>query len=318
MHECPPPKATLSRWLKSYGTVEASGTYGHLLLEQRSKKPKELLDDLRDYFESAHADAREHFHSQIGISLHPDGGPTETITYPSCLPKKTIRGLFGEVMAGLVTEAYQKEFVGGHPWHVPVFLFREHGDVEAYMWQLKADPERTREVYGRHGTDFVALCSNDDGDVVRVIAGEAKWRKSLVPSAVARLFLGEKVKDKVTGEAHHDGKGIWFEINRDSPLPHGLRQMQRILERLAPDAFANTIASIDGMVLGQTPHPERTDLVVICGNGAASRGTAEPLIPFKAPPAEYEAGRNLQIVEVILADGEDLIEALYASLWGGN
>src|SRR3546814_1800506 len=81
-------------------------------------------------------------------------------------------------MAGLVTEAYQNEFVGGHLWQVPIFLFREHDDVEKYLWALRYDPERVREIYGRHGTDFVAISLNDDREVVRVIAGAAKWRRS--------------------------------------------------------------------------------------------------------------------------------------------
>src|SRR3546814_1684792 len=46
------------------------------------------------------------------------------------------------------------------------------------------------------------------------------------------------------------------------------------------------------------PPPERTDLVIICGNGAAKRERADPLIAWEQPPSEYRAGRDLQIVEV--------------------
>jgi hypothetical protein len=51
---------------------------------------------LRPYFESAHLDAREYFHAQIGISLHPDavGGPIP-VSYPNCLPSKAGRGNIG-------------------------------------------------------------------------------------------------------------------------------------------------------------------------------------------------------------------------------
>src|SRR3546814_718267 len=113
VHDCPPPKAALASWLKAYGTVEG-GNYGHLLLEQQAESDDTLLSALRPYFESAHLDAREHFHCKIGISLHPDSPATPNVTYPACLPTKALRGLFGEAMAGLVTEAYQNEFVGGH------------------------------------------------------------------------------------------------------------------------------------------------------------------------------------------------------------
>ncbi len=92
MHLQPPPKKTLKRWLSDDGTVEGGGTFGHLLLEQDGEEPKNLLDDLKAYFESAHADEREHFHDFIGISLHPDDEPSAAITYPKCLPPIAVRG----------------------------------------------------------------------------------------------------------------------------------------------------------------------------------------------------------------------------------
>lgn len=49
-----------------------------------------------------------------------------------------------------------------------------------------------------------------------MIAGEAKWRKTLTPGAVATLLHGPKVRNEATGELEHDGKGIWRELNRDT------------------------------------------------------------------------------------------------------
>src|SRR3546814_16067486 len=102
-------------------------------------------------------------------------------------------------MAGLVTEAYQDEFVGGHVWQVPIFLFREHDDVEKYLWELRYDPERVREIYGRNGTEFVAISLKDDRAVVRVIAGEAKWRKRLTASTVEAYTRCPRVRDDEKG-----------------------------------------------------------------------------------------------------------------------
>ncbi|MEN8640505.1 aminotransferase [Pseudomonas sichuanensis] len=314
MHNYPPPKEALELWLKAYGTVEDEN-YGHLLLEQLGESDAALLDALRPYFESAHLDAREYFHKKIGVSLHPDAKLRKTVTYPNCLPSKALRGLFGEVIAGLVTEAYQEEFVGGHPWQVPIFLFREHDDVEKYLWSLRYDEKRAREIYGRHGTDFVGISLDDAGEVVRVIAGEAKWRKSLTPSAVGSLLHGPKIKDEKTGKSDYSNKGIWYEVNRDSHIPHGLRQMQFLLELRDPIGHASTILSIDKAVLNLGPAPERTDLIVISGNEAARRSTGETIIPWEETPKEYKAGRDLQIVEVILKDGNTLIDKLYESLW---
>lgn len=314
MHTYPPPKEALDAWLESFPSI--AGNYGHLLLEQATKVDDDLTNALRPYFESAHFDAREHFHAQIGISLHPDAAAeAPAVSYPNCLPARTHRGLFGEVVAGLVTQAYQEEFVGGHEWRVPIFLFRQHDDVEKYLWTLRWDPARTREVYGRHGSDFIGIAMNAAGEVVRVIAGEAKWRKRLQDAVVANLLFGPKEPNDA-GELVHNGRGIWFELNRDTPIPHGLRQLQRLLEQRDPNGHAAAIVSIDRAVLGLIAPLERTNLVVIIGNAKANREPLTTVIPWEALPDEYTSPNDLQVVEVILSgDGDDLIERLYSSLW---
>lgn len=315
MHTYPPPSDALNDWLEANGTAEER--YGHLLLEQIKPIDQALIDALRPYFESAHLDAREHFHSQIAIDLHPDADSTGIhACYPDCLPTKARRGLFGEVIAGLVTEAYPDEMVGKHPWSVPIFLFRFHADVEAYLWDLRYDPSRTREVYGRFGSDFVGVRLDATGMVVRVIVGEAKWRASLTPSAVASLLHGPKdVEDPVTKSKVHNNRGIWFELNRDSPVPKGLRQLQRLLELRDPAGHAAAIVSIDEAIATDTPTLPRTNLVMIAGNAAASREKLSVLVPWEKAPVEYTAPHDLQVVELILDNGETLIDGLYSSLW---
>lgn len=70
MHTCPPPIAQLNNWLEEHSSI--NGNYGHLLLEQKCECNPSILDAMRQYFESAHLDAREYFHAAIGIDLHPD------------------------------------------------------------------------------------------------------------------------------------------------------------------------------------------------------------------------------------------------------
>ena len=314
MHTCPPPLDALEDWLTANGTVE--GQYGHLLLEQTGASDDALLDALRPYFESAHLDAREHFHEQVGLSLHPDAdGPGAGVCYPNCLPTTARRGLFGEVVAGLVTQAYQADIVGEHTWSVPIFLFRYHADVEAYLWTLARDPARERQVFGRFGSDFIGLSLDAAGAVVRVIAGEAKWRATLTASAVQTLLLGPRVKDEKTGEMKRTHRGVWYELNRDTPVPHGLRQLQRLLEHRDPDGHAAAILSIDRAIALDGPPLARTNLLLIAGNGAATREASGFLIPWDAAPAEYTASHPLQVVELILTGGEDLIDELYDKLW---
>ena len=312
MHTCPPPKDALEDWLVEYPST--NGNYGHLLLEQKVECDQPLIDVLRQYFESAHLDAREYFHAAIGIDLHPDAGEDSAhAQYPSCLPSTTRRGLFGEVMAGLVTESYN--FIGNHQWTIPVFLFRYHSDVEKYLFDLARDPARTRVVFGRFGSDFIGLSLGEDGSVIRFIAGEAKWRQKLQRSVVEELLLGEWIEN-AEGRRIRSGKGIWHEINKDTTVPHGVRQLQRLLQEYDPEGYSAAILSMDkALVLrGAKPIP-RTDLVLIAGNDVPSREKAHSLIPWKETPSEYTAGNDLQVVEVILNDGEELIDAIYDSLW---
>jgi hypothetical protein len=317
MHTYPPPTDALSQWLDSNGTVK--GRYGHLLLEQRVTAGKALVDALRPYFESAHLDARSYFHEQIGISLHPDSeGHHAEIEYPKCLPSTARRGLFGEVMAGLITEGYKHEFVGSHDWKVPVFLFRAHEAAEQYLWTLRFEPDRKRQIFGRLGSDFIGIALNPENEVIRVIVGEAKWRAKLSQSVVDALLNGPKQKNSETEESVHNGRGIWFELNRDTPIPHGLRQLQRILEATDPGGYSSTIISIDRAVLGKGPQPARTNMVLIIGNGSSKREELTCLVPSEALPSEYTASHDLQVAEVVLQDGELLIDELYSSLWQNN
>jgi hypothetical protein len=141
LHNCSPPIAELQRWLRGMATI--NGSYGHILLEQKLAPDAQLIDALRDYFESAHADAREVFHAAARIDLHPDAdAPGAHARYPGCLPPTAQKGLFGEVMAGLIVESYQ--FVGGHSWTIPVFLFRYHTQVGTYIFNLAREPARVR------------------------------------------------------------------------------------------------------------------------------------------------------------------------------
>jgi hypothetical protein len=306
----------MEAWLKSYPSVE--GNYGHLLLEQKIACSPQLVDGLRPYFESAHLDAREHFHAQIAIDLHPDADAAGAhACYPNCLPLAARHGLFGEVMAGLLTEVYQEDFVGGHTWIVPIFLFRFHADVESYLWTLARDPERERQIFGRFGSDFIGLSLDEDGEVVRLIAGEAKWRNRLTKSSVDTLMLGDYEEDEEDeeGERVRNGQGVWFEINRDTPVPHGLRQLQRLLELRAPDDYAAAILSIDRAIALNGPPLPRTNLILISGNGGRRREKRDYMIPWEECPEEYTAPHDLQVIELVLEEGSDLIEQIYSSLW---
>jgi hypothetical protein len=314
MHTASPPKNALAAWLNDYPSEVEN--FGHLLLEEQEETDPAVADDLIAYFESAHLDARQCFHKLARISLHPDAGDEACdAQYPSSLPLIALKGLFGEVMCGMMAQSF--EFIGKHEYLIPVFLFRNHEDAGQYIYTLSRDRARTREVLGRKGDDFIGIVVDQEGKVTRFIAGEAKWRGTWTPSAVKTVMLGEKIVDPEDDTKRiHNGKGVWYEVNRGLPVPLGLEQLHTILDEREPDKFASVIASLDRILARRNPDPvERTDLILLAGGSAPTRKAKHSLIPWDVVPGEYTAGRELQIVELLISNGDDLINAIYAGLW---
>jgi len=312
MHSCPPPKTELEERFEEYPS--ANGRFGHTLLEQAEEDDGSLAAALKGYFESAHLDARTYFHSFMGIDLHPDADcDAPVVAYPRSLPITTRRGLFGEVLAGLLAESY--EFVGGYVWCVPVFLFRYHDDASNYLFTLVRDPTQTRQTIGRLGTDFIGLSLSEEGDIVRIISGEAKWRKTLTQGKVDELMHGEWVDDGFGGRMR-SGKGVWRDLNNEPNPPSGARQLQRLLQEYDPEGFDAAILCLEKALVARNPSIiPKTDLIVVAGNGSATREAGACLLPWEDIPSDYTAANDLQIVEVVLTGGEDLIDAVYESLW---
>src|SRR3546814_3256362 len=87
------------------------------------------------------------------------------------------------------------------------------------------------QIFGRFGSDFIGLSLGDDGEDVRLIAGEAKWRNRLTQSAVDTLMLGvyEDGEDE-DGERVRKGRGVWFGVNRDMQVQHVVRSVTHTSE----------------------------------------------------------------------------------------
>lgn len=314
LHHCRPPLEELRRWLTA--DARTNGNYGHTLLEQAVPIDDQLAQGLRPYFESAHADARKVFHDLARIDLHPDADdPGAHATYPACLPPTAKKGLFGEVMAGLIVEALP--LVGDHSWSIPIYLFRYHTQVGTYIFNLARDPERVRQISGRHGNDFIGLgIDPQSGEVVRFIAGEAKWRATLTPAVMDEMMLGGWTGEGA--ERVRSGRGVWNDINTAIAVPEGIEQISRLLREIAPDQYAEAILSLDrALLIGANPLP-RTDYVFVAGNKAAGRQGGQAYLPREAAPPTYGAGRALHVIEMVVQDGGPFIERLYTSLWDGR
>lgn len=54
---------------------------------------------------------------------------------------------------------------------------------------------------------------------------------------------------------------------------------------------------------------------MISGGDVPSRKPKTSLIPWEVVPEEYTAPHDLQVVELILNDGDKLIDGVYDALW---
>lgn len=316
MHTCPVPVSTLKAWLKESATTVPG--YTHLLLESSATAPADLAAQLRPYFESAHTDARRFFHEYAKIDLHPDSlGSSSTCQYPTSLPQKARHGIFGEVFAGLVVEAYQAQHEK-HSWSVPVFLFRHHDDAGKYLFFLARDPSRTRQLWGRLGDDFIGVGFDSDKNIERIIVGESKYRGSLSKLSVEDLLLGSRETAKTGGMPLRGKDGIWRAFEEAPTVPEGLLQLQAILIEREPIKYANAILSLDKILAINPSHTvPRTDLVVFSGGSPSKRKPGETFVRSDTLPSEYQAGRELFVVEAFLEKGGDLIKQVYDTLWSG-
>ncbi|MBU1690639.1 MAG: aminotransferase [Gammaproteobacteria bacterium] len=218
----------------------------------------------------------------------------------------------------MVVESYIP--ANGHAWSVPVFLFRYHADVGKYLFHLARDPSKKRQLWGRFGDDFIGIGFDSIGGIGRFIVGEAKYRKVATKLTIEDLLLGSREQvPPGSGQYVRKDDGILPGFRKAPPVPEGLGQLQAILMECAPDQYAEAILSLDKVL---AIHPQqtipRTDLVIIAGNNPAMRKSGETNVPSSVRPQEYDAGRELYVVEVFLHHGAELIESLYDSLWSGG
>ncbi len=295
--ELPITPELLLEWLSIKRTE--SKNYHHLLLRQTSpQKWNTVIDEMIPYFENAHLDARTLFHRMAGIDLHPTGNGTPNIQYPNSLPSIAQRGLFGEVLCGLITESYK--FVGNQSWNVPIFLFRYHQDAEHYINRL-VHGCREREVVGRLGDDFLGLALNDDGTVAAILVGEAKFRKSLPPQKGIELME----------EVHKN-------LSKDADVPVNIMRMSELLRQKDAKAYYNTYTYLEKLNLSNSPiKVPRFDLVCLVVE-KTKREYPPTYIPQNSKHLDYTSNRALQAVEVIIEDACELVEEIYQRLYSNG
>jgi hypothetical protein len=229
--------------------------------------------------------------ASLGISLDPLGG--DSPLYPRDLPPDTKRGYFGEALCGIVAE--EMDIIGGDRWVVPGFLFRFHEEARLYLTRLVIGEGIGTSMTGRTGSDFIALCLNEEGWICKYLVGEAKSHKTF------NITKCEKALKK---------------LGKEASTPVSLIQLADILKSTDPEANASLIASIDDIFINQKFNTiPRTDLLFYAFDEAGVKHYDSVRITEELRQASYESNRKLHIFEVHIPDGAQLVKDAYDGMY---
>ncbi|HEY4032970.1 MAG TPA: hypothetical protein VGL94_03285, partial [Ktedonobacteraceae bacterium] len=281
-------RVKLSNWLQ-YALVGTSNDnrYRHSLLKEDLNQRDEIIEELKQYIQDAHEDARYHLRELAGYSLDPfeeniAGDPSQG--YPESLHITTLKGYFGETFAAIIAQHFFPFEVNN--WEVPAFLFRFHIVELQHLEAINQVGGEVKPRPGRTGDDFLAFQRDSNGKIVRVLYCEAKCTAGHDDGMIAKAY-------KKTSE---------------SPIVDFLRIIEVLKGKSGPSAeqWIDAIRRARG-----NAQYERYDLIsYVCGQHPKRNSV---WLPTDKPHESYEAERRLEAVETHLYDIETLIREIYSS-----
>ncbi len=282
----------LHKWLSNSVIESADKRYKHRLLKENLSQRSDILDELKELIEQAHEDAKRHFRGflantldLIGVSHIPDLAKK----YPQCLPLTTLKGYFGEIFAGLITENLSP--FGIDDWIVPAFLFRFHDAAFNELERIKQGGKPRKAIPGRFGNDCLAFQLGDDGRVRRSLICEAKC---------------------TSGHDTEMIKSAHQQISTPELRPISVWQIIKILEERRQDDYTfGLISALEALMLGEvSENYERCDLIsYICGQPPVKTST---WIPTDTSHLEYTGKRRLEAVETYLVEVDNFVQKIYS------
>lgn len=284
----------IKTWLAVEVHTSTTGKYEHALGRENGNKRAAVLPRLRELITEAHDDARKRLRALVGASLDPIGeddvrDPADG--YPHKLHTQTLKGYFGEVLAGLVAENLDP--FGHDDWQVPAHLFRYHLVEFQQLEFMNQTGEEAELRPGRTGDDCLAFRCNGDGDIVAALFCEAKCTKGH--------------RSTLIDDAHEKS-------SLPNLLPVDLLQLIEVLSDSETKATARWVKALRKLY-HKGPNPgggyERLDQVTyVCGKQPATTGQ-KTWIATDKPHAKYTGDRRLHVAEIQLSDVEELIEEVY-------
>jgi hypothetical protein len=287
----------ISEWLKNATT--SKDKYTHRILTEDRAMRDHIMCELKQVVQKAHEDTRQHLRTLAGISLDPFDEETgevpdgrllardPTIGYPEKLELQTLKGYFGEIFAGLISESFSHFDMEG--WRVPAYPFRFHQTAFDQLERWRQTGREPGKTVGRTGNDMLAFFLDANGKITHSLVCEAKCS-----NGHSANLISDAHKQASSTESRPVDILRLIEIlqNYDDPESKKWKKALQIL-------YNRDI---------QTDY-ERCDLVsYICGKPPTDSNTW--LSPHK-PHSKYTAGRRLEAVEIHLSKVDELVKEVY-------
>ena len=256
-----------------------------------------VQQDLQAYIDEAHEDARERLRSSLADDLSPfnEAPPDPAENYPQVLHLITLKGYFGEIMAGL-----QVEHLGAHGktgWCIPAYLFRHHEvelqHLEEINQKLKDgegydldDPANKRP--GRTGDDVLAFIMDDKGQISDTLVLEAKCVN-----------------------LHHAATlgGAHAQVSKTRTPPVDTLRLMEILKNYGTKKAKDWHVALTNYYRADHKKANRYNGVsYICTNAPKK---ALSWMPHDKPHDHYTAMHKLKSIEVHMLEMEAVVKALY-------
>jgi hypothetical protein len=283
----------ITSWLTVTVQTDAGGRYQHALGQENGANRSTILPALQVLVSGAHEDARKRLRRLASGSLDPLSapGPKDPADgYPERLHIQTLKGCFGEILAGAVAEDL-KPF-GIEAWEVPAFLFRYHLVEFQQLAMMNQTGAGAKLRPGRTGDDCLAFLRDSKGDIVAVLFCEAK--------CTADHDAG------LIGEAHE-------KLSLPNLLPVDLLQLIEVLGDSTEAGAKDWVNALRSLYF-KGPNPaapyERFDQVTyVCGRKPVRGGKS--WIPSTTPHDKYTGGRRLHVAEIQISEVEELVKKVY-------
>lgn len=283
----------MKTWLTTEVQLAADGTYVHVLGKEldAAQRPAHL-PRIRAIVSRAHDDARARLRRLATGSLDPLPGTAKSDAvdgYPQRLHIQTLKGYFGEILAGLAAEHLHSS--DEQRWEVPAHLFRFHL-VEFQQLAVMAQTGDGAGIRpGRTGDDCLAFRRDVNGRILAALFCEAKC-------------TADHDADLIN-KAHEQS-------SRPNPVPVDLLQLIEVLEDSSDPTAPQWIEGIRQLFWGRPAEGyERQDQITYVAGREPKKAGSKCWIPFDKPHEKYTGGRPLHVFELHLDDVESLIRDVY-------